>query len=208
MQGHPEFAPLGRIVHKGRSFLSTLALGLGATLVTLTLSGGAVVLYGLNIADRKSHDLVGLIQQAVRGLPDLQKSLPPVLADVLSDERRPDYLPRIAITARVVEKRGEAQTLRAVVEIQNGGTEVVSLLCLNVLLVDRDDVPVARWTIWAATPLAADGGWAGPLLPGSTRRLDAGGWRSLTERREDLKAVVEVSDIRLWHPPAERGKEL
>jgi hypothetical protein len=208
MQAFPPSAPVQQVVYKKRSFLSTLAFGFGALLVTLTLCSAAVVLYGMNIADRKSRDLVGLLEQAVRGLPDLQKSLPPVLADVLRDERRPDYLAQVAVSAKVVETRADGQGVRPVIEIQNRGPEVISLLCLNVVLLDRRETPVARWTVWAASPIAADRDWPGPLLPGSTRRLDAGGWRGLADRPEDLRAEVEVSDLRLWRPAGGREREL
>jgi len=192
------------VIYRKRSFLSTMALGLGAFVVTATLSCTAVILYGMNIADRKSDDLAGLVKQAIRGLPELQKSLPPVLTDLLEDERRPDYLQHISVSAELVPVRGAQNQFQPVVEIQNRGTEVVSLLSLNLVIL-QNNRPVSDWTLWGATPLAVEDDWRGPLLPGARRRFDAGCRPSLNDATPaDLGVEVEITDIRIWKPARER----
>ncbi len=204
MDFHPQAAPISQVVYRKRSFLSTLALGFSALLVTLAIGCASIILYGMNIADRKTENLVELVQQAVRGLPELEKSLPPVLADVLSDRRQPDYRRSISLAARLVAEGG---TLHPVLEIKNEGQEVVSLLSMRVVVLDDKGEPVAEWTVWGATPFAADDDWRGPLLPGATRRFavrgrrQARGGRPLEGRLEALRAEAEITDIRIWKSP-------
>ena len=64
-----------QVVHRKRSFLSTLALGVSALVVTLSLGGVAIILYGMNIADRKTETLVDAVEEVVDLLPDLRQSM-------------------------------------------------------------------------------------------------------------------------------------
>ena len=41
--------------------------------------------YGLTIIDRKTDNVIGLVQSAVEGFPELSESLPPVLSDAVRD---------------------------------------------------------------------------------------------------------------------------
>jgi hypothetical protein len=193
MEGRPQ------VVVQRRSFLSTLAMSLGALGVTATLAVAAVVLYGMNIADRKSDSLAGVFETAIRGLPNLQKALPPVLADLLSDRRRPDYARQLVVSARLVPGE-DGFGRRALIEVENKGSELVTLLSLRVVVLDEEGSPVAERNEWPATPIAVDDNdWPGPLLPGAKRRVTTGFWHPrLDPRVAGLNVEVEVTDIRVW----------
>ncbi len=167
--------------------------------MTLIVSCAAIILYFMYIADHKADDLFGLMKSVVQELPDLQKSLPPVLADVLDDRRRPDYQNQLELSTKLIRVPDSGGTIRAVVELTNNGNEVVSLLSLRIVVLDRGE-PISEWTEWAATPFAADRDWRGPLLPGSRRYFISG---FVTGRRQvrvkDLQIRAEITDIRLWN---------
>lgn len=200
MQRETSASPVVYARHTGRSFLSTLALGASAVAVTVVISGAAILLYGMNIADRKSENVLEAVEAAVRGLPELRESLPPVLADVLDDERRPDYVSELTVSARLARTRTQPLSVRPVIEVENTGSEMVSLLSMNVTLLDANGLPLTSWTVWAATPFAADEGWVGPLLPGASRSI-APGARWLEHGHiplEGLDVRVDISDVRVW----------
>jgi len=68
-------------------------------------------------------------------------------------------------------------------------------MSLRVVVEDDRGVPVREITTYAATPLAADQNWRGPLMPGSKRRLSVG---SCWARDSDLTATVEITELRIW----------
>jgi hypothetical protein len=197
MNGHQN------VIRKHRSFLSTLAWGLSSIIITALV--GAVLLggYAMNIADRKTNNLFEFVESAIQGLPELTEALPPVLADAIHDERRPEYASELSITARLAESSRRQGAFRPVVELQNNGDELVSMLSMRVVVLNQNDEPVAEFHEWAATPITADHDWPGPLLPGSTRHLSAG-LLILGEGASlgDYRAEVEVTDVRVWNRQA------
>lgn len=183
--------------HPRRSFLSSLVLGFSAIGVSLIAAGSAITLYGMNIVDRKTGNVFEFVEEAIRGLPELAESLPPVLADVLNDERRPDYAEHLDVSARLTTSR--RGTIRPVVEVRNHGSEVVSLLSLRVVVIDEDGNPVAERNEWGATPFAAEHDWRGPLMPGSVRRFAAGRMGFSKELHNgNLRVEIDVTDVRVW----------
>mgnify|MGYP005840404957 CR=1 FL=1 len=182
-----------------RSFLGTLAWGVCAAVVLLILGGSGVVLYGMNIADRRAKDLAGLADMAVKNLPELRKALPPALADLLDDTRCPEYRSHIEVSSRLAEDGGPHARIRPIIEVRNKGDELVSLLSLRVVVLNDRNDPVYESNEWAATPIAAERDWRGPLMPGATTRI-VGRWIDTDPRRADsaLRVEATITDIRVW----------
>lgn len=204
--------PYPQVVHRKRSFLSTLALGSSVFAVVVTLSCAAVILYGMRIADRKTDSLVSFVEGLVKAVPDLQQSLPPVLADIFKDERSPGYHKNLAVSVKLVPVPEMRDAMRPVIEVANNGEHLVTLLSMRVVVL-RDGDAVAEWNEWAATPIAADRDWRGPLMPGAKRHFTP---HSAIVRRHDspenLEAEVEITDIRVWKSgesnPGAEGRQL
>lgn len=193
MESHPQ------VIYGKRTFMSQVALGVSLLAVTVTISGAAIVLYGMHIADTKAGDFLGLVRTAIKGLPELRESLPPVLADFINDRRRPDYRSQIDITARVSPVPTLHDGARCGIEIVNRGTELISLLSLRVVAFDEDGVPLFERNEWAATPFAAEEEWPGPLMPGSRRYIDAHFVpRYAVVDPGQVRVEVEITDIRVW----------
>lgn len=173
MESHSRVAPVSQVIYKKRSFLSTLILGLSAITVTVIVCLVAIVLYGMNIADRRIEDFIG--------------------------HRQTVYHSQLSITARLVPDRYRGG-LRPSIEVQNNGDEVVSFLSMNVTVVDESGNPLDQWTVWGATPIALDGELRGPLLPSSKRRVLAPTSHRMSSpgNGDDLRVEVEVTDIRIW----------
>lgn len=193
MNGNPN------VIRKHGSFLSTLAWGISSIIITVVIGGVLLGGYAMNIADRKTGSLFEFLEAAVRGLPELTEALPPVLADAIHDERRPEYAGELSVTARLAASSRRDGAIRPVIELRNNGDEVVSVLSMRVVVLNQDDEPVAEFHEWAATPITADHDWPGPLLPGSTRHLSAGLLILDDERSlDDYRVEVEVTDVRVW----------
>ena len=192
-----------QIIYKRHTFLSALAMGLSAIIIAFIVSCTVVIIYGMNFAGEKSEELVSIAEEAIRGLPKLQESLPPVLADVLNDRRQPDYSAQLTITPNTIFLPNDNGTVKTTIEIVNNGKEVVSLLSLRVVVLTSRNEIIAESNEWAATPIAADHDWRGPLMPGS-RRFFATSRRGLAASSADeLKTQVEITDIRIWN--SEKG---
>jgi hypothetical protein len=189
------------IVYRKHSFLSALAMGLSAFAISLVIGCTVVIVYGLHFAGNQSDKLVCLVEDAVRGLPELQESLPPVLADILDDHRQPDYRKNLEITSNAFLIPDRHGRIRTAVEVVNNGREIVSLLSLRVIVLNENDEILAESNEWAATPIAADDEWRGPLMPGSHRRFTSSSYgRSFPfSSASDLKTEVEITDIRTWN---------
>jgi hypothetical protein len=173
---------------------------LSAVLITLILSGTAVVIFGIHFAGDKSELIISLAEDAVKGLPELQKNLPPILADVLDDRRQPDYCKQLEITTNTTLHQDRHGMLRTAVQVVNNGQEVVSLLSLRVVVLNEDNEILAESNEWAATPFAAEDEWRGPLMPGSSRRFIAyHSRRSSFYPVNNIKTEVEITDIRIWN---------
>lgn len=160
-------------------------------------SATAVVLYSMRIIDHKAASLLHFADHTVQGLPELLKSLPPALADVLHDRRAPDYASKLDVHVKFVNDETNG-VLRPVLTVKNTGDEVVSLLALHVAALDANGTPRNDWTEVVATPLSIDKGWRGPLMPGATRQVVLSGSRLLAGKSETLAAVVEIGDVRVW----------
>ena len=113
-----------------------------------------------------------------------------------NDERHPEYLQNVAISTKLVEEQGDQRwpRKRVVVEVQNNGNEVVTLLSLRLVGLNADGDPVREWQTWAATPLQLEDEWRGPLLPHETRRFAV--WCRSSD--QPAKITHEVSEVRLW----------
>ncbi len=191
----------------GRSWFGALIRGMIGAVILVILTGAAVILYGMNIADRKTHDLAGFAQTTFKNLPELQKALPPFLADAVSDERRPDYRNQVDVSARVTVapgQHGRPSSLKPVVEVRNRGAEVISLLSIRIVVFGEGNAPIAEMNEWAATPIAADRDWRGPLLPGSTAYV-VGRCFDNPERAlgGNLRVDATITDLRIWKKPVE-----
>jgi hypothetical protein len=190
------------ITYKRHTFFSALVMGLCALLITVILSGTAVVLYGMHFVGDKSEKIVtSFLEDAVQGLPVLQKSLPPVLGDLLDDRRLPDYRDQLEIRARTTVQDEQRGRMRTEIKVTNNGDETVSLLSLRVIILDSREGILDESNQWAATPIAADDDWRGPILPGSSRRFAVShyGRRSADLYLEDLTTEVEITDVRVWN---------
>jgi len=210
-----------QLIYKRHTFFSALAMGVSAIIIAFIVSCTVVIIYGMHFVGEKSEKLVTLAEEAIRGLPELQKSLPPALADVLDDRRQPDYSTQLDITANTVLlpadspheiaytlggndiiSRGRG-TVKTTVEIVNNGKEVVSLLSLRVVVLTSRNEIITESNEWAATPIAADDDWRGPLMPGSRRYFVTSRGGLPVFSADELKTQVEITDIRIWN--SEKG---
>lgn len=190
-----------RITYKRHTFLSALVMGLCALAITIILSGTAVVLYGMHFVGEKSEKIVvSLVEDAIQGLPALQKSLPPVLGDLLDDRRLPDYCDQLEIRARTSVQDDRNGRMRTEIKVKNNGEEMVSLLSLRIVIFDSQNEILTESNEWAATPIAADDDWRGPIMPGSSRHFVVSHYRRSPDLYlEDLKTEVEITDVRVWN---------
>lgn len=198
----------GPIIHKRRSVLSTFVIGCSAIIITVILTGGAVTMYGLNIVDRKAENIFDLARVSVDNLPAFVESLPPVLADVVNHERDPDYGKQIEVSARLVPSEYHENYYRPVVEVKNLGDEVVSLLSMRITVLNENGEPVAECNEYAATPVALDDEWRGPLMPHATPRRFRSGHCLRLEREAGVSGLTvecEISDVRIWRRPSKEG---
>ena len=188
-----------QVVRSGRSFLSSLALGGSMVIVTLIASVTVLAVYSLNIVDRKTGNVFEFAETALQSVPELIESLPPVLADLIDDERRPDYANQLDVSVKLVDA-GRHGGVRPVVVVHNLGEEVVSLMSMRIVILNSLGNPIREFNEWGATPIAADRDWRGPLLPGATRRFTAG-WRSYRDKldRDSLQVEYEITDVRIWN---------
>ncbi len=92
------------ITFRKHTFLSSLAMSLGAIVITLLVSCTVVALYAVHLASEKSEQVLTMAQGAIKGLPEFTKSLPPALSDMLDDRREPQYTHELAISAKVVSQ--------------------------------------------------------------------------------------------------------
>jgi hypothetical protein len=192
-----------QIIYKRHTFLSALAMGVSAIIIAFIVSCTVVIIYGMNFAGEKSEELVTLAEEAIRGLPKLRQSLPPVFADVLNDRRQPDYATQLGITANTILLPADKGTVKTTIEVVNNGSEVVSLLSLRVVVLTSRNEIVTESNEWAATPIAADEEWRGPLMPGSRRYFVTHRGGLPVFSADELKTEIEITDIRIWN--SEKG---
>lgn len=187
-----------KITYRRHTFLSALALGVSAIAIALIISCTVVIIYGMHFAGEKSEKLVSLVEDAVRGLPTLQKSLPPVFADILDDHRQPDYSSQLEITTKTTTSPEQSGRTRTSITVINNGPEVVSLLSLRVVVLNGLGEIISESNEWAATPFAADDDWPGPLMPGSRRYFSCSHSAARIMSMADLATEVEITDVRIW----------
>jgi hypothetical protein len=192
-----------QIIYKRHTFLSALAMGISAIIIAFIISCTVVIIYGMNFAGDKTEQVVTLVEEAIRGLPKLQESLPPVLADMLDDRRQPDYSTQLDITASTTLLPADKGTVKTTIEIVNNGSEVVSLLSLRVVVLTSRNEIITESNEWAATPIAADDDWRGPLMPGSRRYFVTSRGGLPVFSADELRTEVEITDIRIWN--SEKG---
>lgn len=181
------------VVNKRMSFLSVTAAGVTFILVTAIICGTGLVVYAVRVIDRKTDNIAGLVKETVHALPEIRAALPPALADAIDDVRRPDYLPNLTIKTQL-RRNSTGRHHNAVIEIVNNGDEMVSLLSMRVIGLDKDGIPTVERCTWAATPLQIEDDWRGPLLPHETRKMVVRLW----EPDSVASIEVEITDIRLW----------
>ena len=189
------------VIVKKRTFLSSVAFGLSSLAITCVLCCTMLIMYGLNFAGEKTDRVISLAQSAIKGLPELQESLPPALGDMLDDRRQPDYAQHLAVQAKLMPQPGSPGVLRTGIEVVNEGNEVVSLLALRITVLDDHGQLRSEIQDWAATPFAAEETWRGPIMPGSKRYFVC--CRSLRgiDPAVNLKAEVEINELRIWNAP-------
>jgi hypothetical protein len=189
------------VVHR-RSFASALVLGFFGTLCVLIICGASVAIYGMKMVNDKLDELIAISPEALTAVTSWQEAMPPAVTDALQDRRMPQYRNQVEIHTELVRDwRTERQI--PVVEVTNNGDQVISLMSLRLLIQDEDLVPIEELTIYAATPLAMDSQWRGPLLPGSKRRFKAGHIRC--DVLDDLVISSEICELRVWDPNSDSG---
>lgn len=187
------------IVHTRRSFASSFVLAGSFVLVALIGSVTAVGIYGLNIVDRKTGNIFEFVEEAMLSLPEIAEALPPVLADLINDQRRPEYADQLDISVKLAATRSSSG-VRPMVVVRNLGDQIVSLLSMRVVVLNDRDELVAEFNEWAATPIAADHDWRGPLLPGATRHFATSHrFVGKKSKAENLRVEFEITDVRVWN---------
>jgi hypothetical protein len=180
------------IVNKG-GFFGALARGLFGAVITVVICGTALGVYGLHLADKH---LSGLTRQVMTALPQWQQILPPVLADALNDRRAPEYRESLDITSRYVPNARDSGRGALLIDVQNKGTQTVSLLTLHMVVEDQSDERFYELSTAVATPLSiAD--HRGPLPPGSSREIVQRLWHVAGAPQ----VKVEVNELRVWNGP-------
>jgi hypothetical protein len=188
------------ITLRKHTFLSSAALGLSAIVITLLISCTVMALFAVHLAGQKTERVISLAQSAVRGLPEFTQSLPPALSDMLNDRRDPRYCDQLGICAKVVSEPSPHGGIRTAIEITNNGDAVVSLLSLRITVLDDKERLLCESQEWAATPVMADDGWRGPIMPGSKRRfISRAHWTGGSDPAGALSTQVEITELRVWN---------
>jgi hypothetical protein len=196
MNGSP-----GVVVNKG-GFLSSVAKGLFGTIMVIVLCGTALGLYGMRIADTKFALIADkaevILDHVMRTLPQWQEAMPPQIADALLDRRAPDYRDSVDVSARLA-RHGRHDMI--VVEVNNKGDEIISMLPVRVVVEDNGGVPVFESSLYAVTPLNLGcDEWPGPLWPRSAPRKIL---QYACRVPADAKVTVEITDLRVALPAAQ-----
>ena len=189
------------VVIRKRGFFSTVVVSVSFLAGTLIVSVAAITMYAMTIFDDKIDDLASLGATLVEELPEIQKSLPPVLADCLDDRRAPEYQDSLEVEVKLVPAADGRGHVRPVLEVTNAGEGMVTYLTLHLVVTSGSEI-LAEWNEWVATPIAADDDWPGPLLAGGVRRFSGRPiWLPMSRPGDELEVEVEVTDVRLWRGP-------
>jgi len=190
------------IINKRRSPASSLFWATGATIMTCVVCSMIIGLTFMSMADNVVDNSFGWLGKMSDKWPDWQRALPPVLGDAVNDVRSYEYGKLLTIDTRMVEKDGRRGRNRVIVEVKNEGDKTVSLLGLRVVIKDRDGDPMWEEVAYAATPLAIEDEWRGPLLPDQTRTFAISIHSNDIDRDATVKA--EIVELRVWSGPVER----
>jgi hypothetical protein len=189
------------ITYKKHTFLSSLVMGLSAITITILICCTVLIIYGSMFVGDRSEKLISLLGDSIGGLPELREALPPALADVLDDRRQPDYAAELDILASMIQTSDPNKMMLTKIEIFNKGSEVISLLCLRLVVFGPNDEILIESNEWAATPIAAEQSWRGPLMPGSHRYFLSSHRALPVPPGDKLKTKIEITDLRIWNPP-------
>jgi len=188
-----------KVTYKRHTFLSSLAMGLSAIVITIVISCTVLIIYGIHFAGDRSDKLISLVGDTIEDLPDLREALPPALADVLDDRRDPGYVDELEISAVTALTPDRHNAVRTRIEVENKGDEIVSLLSLRIVVFGQDGRILSESNEWAATPIAADDEWRGPLMPGSHRYFVSHSRALPVFLGDNLRTEIEVTDVRVWN---------
>jgi hypothetical protein len=171
-------------------FFGGLFLLGGVAVAALTI----VILQGMRMVESHTTTAMSLVRSGVERLPELINSLPPAINSVLGD-RHVEYGDRVEVSVGLApDDRGG---VRPALIITNKGDEVVTLLAVRATALDSRGLPLREWTEVAATPIAIDHDWRGPILPRATRYLVMDEGRALpADKALNVTTVSEIADIR------------
>jgi hypothetical protein len=190
------------IVNKG-GFLASIAKGLFGTIMVVVICGTALGLYGMHVCNSDIHLVTGqvgsIIERVLTQLPDLQKALPPMLADACNDRRAMDYKSSVHIAARLERPQKDGGDGTVVLEVKNDGKEAISLLTVRVVVQDESDSAFCELPLTVATPLQFERDWRGPIQPGETRIVP----RHLSDIVGETKITTELTDLRVFNAPTQ-----
>ncbi|MFO0974372.1 MAG: hypothetical protein U1A27_13170 [Phycisphaerae bacterium] len=180
----------------------TLLKGLTTVAVTGLLCATGLASYGLVVFNQQAHQLGRLGGAALQGLPEFMSSLPPVFADMVHDQREPEYLKHVTITSKLVAEGERGEVFRPVLEVKNDGPDVISLMSVHVALMSPEGAPLVERTEYVAAPVASkDDSMRGPLMPGATRHIRC----ELLSRKATRTLACDVSELRVWRRGAAEG---
>ncbi len=200
MQGGP-----AAVVVKRGGFFTAIASGVFGLLITGVVCASGLAAYGLYIVDNRVGNAFDIGSTIVQSLPDWSERLPNVIADALNDRRAAEYRESLNVAVKFSPRESKRGERLAILEVENRGTETVTLLAMNLLLIDAEGNPIGESRAYAATPFSIDEGqWRGPILPGSTRRTICRIWAD----RDATDVTVEISELRVANSePAPEGGE-
>jgi hypothetical protein len=192
------------VVMYRRGFGSSLVLGFFGTFCVVIVCATCVAIYGFKVVNDRLDNLIEMSPAALTALTNWQSALPPAVHDALHDRRMPEYRDKVRVTASLV-RDWKTDRLIPIVDVANEGDQIVSLMSLRLQIEDDENLPLQEFTVYAATPLAIESEWRGPLLPGSQRRFRAPQIRDLSPG--ELSVRWEISELRVWNvaestPPA------
>ena len=181
--------------------LTAIVFGIFGTGAVAIASVTTIVIYTMSIVDRNASTLIDLAENGVESLPEFIERLP-ALADAIGGQRRFDYADKLDVKVRFVPTSREGR-MRPVMTITNRGHEVVSTLAIRVAAVSGSNVPLHEWTEVVATPIAVVDEWRGPIMPGATRHVVLSSRSFHQIAPQDVTAVTEFSEIRIWAPTSD-----
>lgn len=193
------------VIFYRRGFGSSLVLGFCGTFCIVIICATCVAIYGVKVVNDRVDSLIEMSPAAIAALANWQQALPPAVNDALHDRRMPEYRDNVHVTATLV-RDWKTERLVPIVEVSNEGDQVVSLMSLRLQIEDDENLPVQEFTVYAATPLAIESDWRGPLLPGSKRRFKAPQIHASSVG--ELSVCWEISELRVWSREDARAPEI